>query len=127
MYEMIDAIQRKSMHSTKVKWISSYNFVCLLNIPDQVKEFGSVFHYWEGSGLGEKIVQVGKKHFHSFRKKWQTNLSKRIIKYNTLSLITSGSIETYECQDHGEVMNNQHNKSAVIHKYKCTATPFADF
>ena len=58
-----------NMVKSKVTWISSYNFVCLLNIPQKVHNFGSVFHHWEGSGMGEKFVQVTKRHFNSFRKK----------------------------------------------------------
>ena len=42
----------------KATWICSYNFVCLLNIPQKVLQFGSVHQYWEGGGMGEKFIQV---------------------------------------------------------------------
>ena len=48
-------------------WITSYNFVCLLNLPQQIARFGPVNNYWEGGGLGEKYIQVGKKHFRNLR------------------------------------------------------------
>ena len=70
----------KATDSSTETWISKYNFPCLLNIPQQILNFGPVHHYWEGGGLGEKFVQVAKKHFHSFGKNWHTNLIRKIVK-----------------------------------------------
>ena len=61
-------------------WISSYNFVCLLNIPNTVRQFGPVNHYWEGGGLGEKFIQVAKKNFHNFCGNWKCNLNNKIVR-----------------------------------------------
>jgi hypothetical protein len=38
-------------------WIRSYNYMSLLNLPDILKEFGSVRNYFEGKYLGERFVQ----------------------------------------------------------------------
>ena len=38
-------------------WISRYNFMSLLNLPDIVKEFGSPRIYFEGKFLGERYLQ----------------------------------------------------------------------
>ena len=51
-------IKRNDKKST---WIASYNFVCLLNIPQVVHQYGPVYNYWEGGGLGENYIQVAKK------------------------------------------------------------------
>ena len=97
--------------------------MCLLNIPKQIQNFGSVFHHWEGSGLGEKIVQVAKRHFHSFRKNWHTNLIQRIVKYHTMSILCSCEIEEYDLQDNDHSHNNVRNEKLGIYAYKCSATP----
>lgn len=59
MFNKMDC-NMKDVAYSKESWISSYNFVCLLNIPQQLIEFGPVKHHWEGGGLGEKIVEVAK-------------------------------------------------------------------
>jgi hypothetical protein len=42
----------------KPKWISSYNLFCLLNLPFVVALFGPILRlYWEGAGIGEKLLQ----------------------------------------------------------------------
>jgi hypothetical protein len=35
-------------------WLTSYNFVCLLNLPTMLATFGPLWKYWEGGGMGEK-------------------------------------------------------------------------
>ena len=35
-------------------WITSYNFICLTNIPERMHTFGTIHNYWEGGGMGEK-------------------------------------------------------------------------
>ena len=39
-------------------WYSKGNFLSLLNLPDQIREFGSVRNYWEGSR--ERYIQLVK-------------------------------------------------------------------
>jgi hypothetical protein len=48
--------------STKVtegepQWLTKYNFLCLLNLPEIVREFGPARNYFEGKYLGERYVQ----------------------------------------------------------------------
>jgi hypothetical protein len=38
-------------------WCAKYNFLCLLNLPEVVEEFGSPRNYFEGKFLGERYVQ----------------------------------------------------------------------
>ena len=42
---------------SKPLWLARFNFVCLLNLPDSIVEFGSVRNYFEGKYLGERYVQ----------------------------------------------------------------------
>jgi hypothetical protein len=38
-------------------WLTKYNFLSLLNLPDSLREFGSPRNYFEGKYLGERYVQ----------------------------------------------------------------------
>jgi hypothetical protein len=58
----------------KPRWISSYNFVCLLNLPDVIREFGPLRNLWEGGGQGEKFLRLVKPKWHGYRKNWQVNM-----------------------------------------------------
>jgi len=49
-------------------WISSYNFICLTNIPETMHKFGPIRNYWEGGGMGEKIIQLIKPLWNAIRK-----------------------------------------------------------
>jgi hypothetical protein len=41
-------------------WLSTYNFMCLLNLPATIEEFGPVRQWYEGKWLGERYVSTVK-------------------------------------------------------------------
>ena len=41
----------------KPTWVTSYNFTCLLNLPDLMHEYGPLLNLWEGGTQGEKNLQ----------------------------------------------------------------------
>ena len=53
----------------KPTWITSYNFICLTNLPDMLRDFGPIRNLWEGGGQGEKIIGLLKPSWFGFRKK----------------------------------------------------------
>ena len=69
-YEIMDSGMRYGDNINKVNLISSYNFVCLLNLPQQAHMLGPVRHYWEGGGLGENFIQVAKHNFANYYGEW---------------------------------------------------------
>ena len=77
----------KSSDSQKIPaWISSYNFICLLNLPRIAKEYGPLRNLWEGGYLGEGYIRHIKPHAkHGFRKNWEINLHKNVLKEKFLS------------------------------------------
>ena len=116
----------KDTDSSTETWITKYNFPCLLNIPQQMLNFGPVHHYWEGGGLGEKFVQVAKKHFHSFGKNWNTNLIRKIVKCQTLSILSGSDIEHFDPVDNSDYMHCHQNKKMGVYYYKSTLVPQRD-
>ena len=76
--------------------------------------------------MGEKFVQVAKRHFNSFRKNWHLNLIKRVVKYHTLSILSGSDIESYDLPREEECQHNYQNKMMSVHTYQCTHTPRRD-
>ncbi|MFY7881041.1 MAG: hypothetical protein ACOVR6_01995 [Fimbriimonas sp.] len=64
----------------KPTWITSYNFMCLMNIPLMLRNFGPVRNLWEGGGQGEKIIGLLKPLWFGFRKNWHLNLMNNLLK-----------------------------------------------
>jgi hypothetical protein len=64
----------------KPTWLTSYNFMCLINVPKMIQEFGPVQTLWEGGGQGEKIIGFLKPLWFGFRKKWHADLSNNLLK-----------------------------------------------
>jgi hypothetical protein len=54
--KMDDTIRNQDVPS----WISHYNFLCLLNIPKLLREYGSLRHLWEGGNQGEGYLRNAK-------------------------------------------------------------------
>jgi hypothetical protein len=73
-------------------WNSTANFVCLLRIPETMKQFGSLRDYWEGSLCGEKYLQRIKPLIHGVRPgdQWMKTTMQKIYDFDTLTCITEG-------------------------------------
>jgi hypothetical protein len=79
---VIDGTRKKKID--KPKWIMAYIFLCLMNLPDVISKYGPLRMYWEGGGLGEKVLQQLKLLWIGFRKNWQENTLKDIYQHGEL-------------------------------------------
>jgi len=82
----------KSMNGGKKNYIpkfrSSYNFACLLNLPDLIREFGPLRNLWEGAAQGEGFIQVLKPELSmGLRKNWHVAKMERLLKWKGLRSI----------------------------------------
>ena len=67
------------------KWLSSYNFVCLLNLPNAAKYYGPLRNTWEGGMRGEKFIQAMKPELaQGKRGTWQVYALTNILQDATL-------------------------------------------
>lgn len=80
-----------SIHTTTTtvpSWISHYNFMSLLNLPEQVSKFGPVRNYWEGGMVGEGYLRSVKREIKSgLNNQWQVWLLDHLLidqSYRTL-------------------------------------------
>jgi hypothetical protein len=66
----------------------SYSFICLTNLPDLIRRYGQLRLYWEGGGLGEKVLHQLKLLWLGLRKNWQEKTLKDIYQQVELTRIT---------------------------------------
>ena len=60
-------------------WHLKYNLLCLLNCKNDMTSFGAVGNRWEGGEEGEMGIQIVKKQFLSFRKRFQKKFMTNVI------------------------------------------------
>jgi hypothetical protein len=77
----------KTKNTEKPKWLISYSFLCLTNLPDVISNYGPLRLYWEGGGLGEKLLQHLKILWIGFRKNWIDNTLKDVYQHVELIII----------------------------------------
>jgi len=77
-FDMFDASMRDGT-TRSPKWLTSYNFLCLLNLPSCMKRFGPLSNLWEGGGQGEKILSIFKPLHNGFHKKWHKTIMENAL------------------------------------------------
>jgi len=90
-FETFDRAMRRSNESPS--WITSYNYICLTNIPQILKNFGPVRNLWEGGGQGEKIVGLLRPLWNGYRLNWHKNIMDNILKQMSISHIKCNNNE----------------------------------
>ena len=74
------AVDKELINETdKPGWLTSYNFLCLLNIPDLMKQYGPIANLWEGGYDGERFSQELKHRLKGgLIDNWHRNLLKKL-------------------------------------------------
>ncbi|KAL7555438.1 hypothetical protein ACA910_008058 [Epithemia clementina (nom. ined.)] len=72
-YAKVDqGLQSSEDSHEKPSWVTSYNFMSLLNLPDAVRRFGPLRNIWEGGTQGEGILWYVKREMSmGLWKNWQ--------------------------------------------------------
>ena len=78
-------------------WINKSNYMSLLNLPRQMKEFGPLRLYWEGGWKGEGIIQELKPLIRNrFQKNWSKNTLKRLYNLRAFDYLLETNNLIYE-------------------------------
>jgi hypothetical protein len=73
-----DRLDRSIRVKETPKFLASYNFVCLLNLPEATERFGPLNNRWEGSKQGEGLLPVFKDLMgQGFRSNWTRNVAEK--------------------------------------------------
>ena len=98
VYDFVEAMRLKE--DAKPSWLSSYNFVCLLNIPEQIKMLGPVRNRYKGGNRGEGFLRLVKHHVRgTSRPNWHQNLLTTLLQQRTISLVGCPEMEDEEEAD----------------------------
>ena len=69
-------------------WISSYNFMCLLNLPSVMERFGPLRLLFEGGKNGEGVLPPLKDHLSmGLRKNWPVNVITNILRDKSMDYL----------------------------------------
>ena len=80
--------------NVKPYWLSKYNYITLLNIPESMLRFGSLRLLFEGDGKGEGSLHALKDAISSFRGKWAYNAASRYYLKRSLREVLTTSLTT---------------------------------
>ena len=62
-------------------WIQQYNMLCLLNLPETMRKYGSIRNLWEGGKDGESYLKSVKAHLKAgLVNEWQTWVIHNLVK-----------------------------------------------
>ena len=87
VYDM-DELMAVPMERKLPMWLSQYNFLCLLNLPEQIEMLGPVRNRWEGGVRGERFLQKAKPNVRSTRlKNWAQNLMLNLLRQRELFVL----------------------------------------
>ncbi len=113
----------KRKRNTKPKWLSCGNFLCLLNLPDVMNDFGPLRNLWEGKNHGKQFLRCVKCEVPtSLIGDWQVWPIKKIYQKQALDLIIDGN-EKNSVQE----PNESSCRSGNLCLYKSVASVIKDF
>ena len=88
LYAKYDALLKATKAAAQPSWVSSYNFLCLLNLPEMAKNYGPLRMFWEGGLQGEAFIKFIKAEVRQgFRTRWHVNGVQRFLQRSTIKLL----------------------------------------
>jgi hypothetical protein len=83
-----DMDQKLKRKSEVPSWLSSYNFLSLLNLPDIIREYGPLRLIWEGDSMGEGFLRFVKPNMgRGLRKGWECSTLQTLLREKALATI----------------------------------------
>ncbi|KAL7573340.1 hypothetical protein ACA910_011703 [Epithemia clementina (nom. ined.)] len=122
-YAKVDqGLQSSEDSHEKPSWVTSYNFMSLLNLPDAVRRFGPLRNIWEGGTQGEGFFRYVKREMSmGLQNNWQKRLLTRIYKLKSLAMLLSVDIgmeeDTFAAADEDDDSENEDDKQNHSGKY----------
>ena len=100
------------------EWLTMYNYLCLLNLPDAIDLLGPLRLNYEGSSEGEGFIPMVKPLLsQGMRKNWQYNLARRYFRKRAMKLvIRDAHVFIGSTNGHDPPSNQVYNKK-MFQKY----------
>ena len=120
LYDRMDK-SMKAAKNGKPGWITQYNFMSLLNIPNVMRNYGSMRNLWEGGEEGEGILRSVKPEIKiGMRGNWQEWLMSNLLKIKSYETVIARE-ETIPQLPEGEAATSQETQDPV--DFKIYGTP----
>jgi hypothetical protein len=101
------------------EWLTMYNFLCLLNLPDAVERLGPLRINYEGSSEGEGFIALVKPLLsQGMRKNWQKNLSLRFYRHRSMKLVLRDAHVFIGSQTKADELTQSTFTRKMFQKYK---------
>lgn len=96
--------------------LSSFNFICFMNLPAMMERFGPLRDMWEGGPKGEGFLRFTKQHIiHGLRQQsWHYHLLKSLLRFKVLHTLSPQENKTVPAIDSSDALSH---RSGHFHKY----------
>ena len=112
--------QNKECNNHKTYWLTKYNHLSLLNIPNTIKLFGPLINLWEGSNQGEGYLRFAKPKLTNIHSKnWNTNAHTEILNEISLEEVIEYHVDNYYTTSKSCKFQNYRN-CRMHRQKKCT-------
>jgi hypothetical protein len=90
--DMEDQLPRKK---DLPQWVSSYNFLSLLNLPDVIRQYGPIRNIWEGGPQGEGVLRFVKPNMlNGMRRAWELSTMKTLMRKKAMEHVINTTVGT---------------------------------
>ena len=107
------------------EWLTCYNYLCLLNLPDAIQQLGPLRFNYEGGSEGEGFIPMVKPLLsQGMRKNWQKNLAHRFFRIRAMKFVIRdarvfiGQERSPEVQFEREYSSESSYTKKMFHRYK---------
>jgi hypothetical protein len=93
-------------------WLSCYNFLSLLNLPDVIRNYGPIRNIWEGAAQGEGVLRFVKPNVsNGMRRAWENATMKALMRKKSMSEVADLTVGTHE------FVESKENSDKLYHSY----------
>jgi len=88
------------------QWLSAYNFMSLLNLPDVIRQYGPIRNIWEGGAQGEGVLRFVKPNMlNGMRRAWELSSMKNLMRKKSMQFVVDQKVGTADSRVEGDTYN----------------------
>ena len=93
-------------------WLSCYNFLSLLNLPDVIRNYGPLRNIWEGAAQGEGVLRFVKPNVsNGMRRAWEKATMRALMRKKSMLEVADLAVGTHAFVEAKE------NSDKLYHRY----------
>jgi hypothetical protein len=92
-----DMEERLPLRKRLPTWLSCYDFLSLLNLPDVIRDYGPIRNIWEGAAQGEGVLRFVKPNVsNGMRRAWEKATMKTLMRKKSVGEVVDLTVGTHE-------------------------------